>query len=182
MDSGNVTYIIGQSLSVLAVVVGFIAFQMKTPKTMLIFQIATSLIFSAHYFLIGAMTAMTLNLVSAVKYVCYYIRDKREKKGLFIPIFFTILVIITSVLTWDRWICIFIMTGLVINSISFALTNAQLIRKLNLIKAPLCLIYNVAVFSTGGIFYESFTLISSIIGIIVNRKNSKSKGNDYGEI
>lgn len=182
MDCGNITYIIGQFLSILAVIVGFVAFQMKTPKSMLVFQIATSLIFSAHYFLIGAMTAMALNLVSAVKYVCYYIRDKREKKGIFIPIFFTALVIVTSVLTWDRWICVFIMTGLVINSISFAIPNAQLIRKLNLIKAPLCLIYNIAVFSTGGIFYESFTLISSIIGIILNRKKLKSTGNDYGKI
>jgi uncharacterized membrane protein len=170
---GNVAYIIGQILSILAVVVGFIAFQMKTPKKMLALQIATGLIFSAHYLLIGAMTASVLNLISAIKYVCYYIRDKRQKKTLFAPIFFTVLVIISSILTWDSWWSMFIMVGLVINTVSFAIPNAQLIRKLNLIKSPLCLIYNIAVLSIGGIFYESFTLISSIIGIIINREKQK---------
>lgn len=170
MDFDNIVYIVGQFLSVLAVIIGFISFQMKTPKSMLVFQMATSLIFSAHYLLIGAMTAMALNLIAAIKYVCYYIRDRRSKKGLFEPIFFTVLVIITSLLSWDSWYSAFIMVGLVINSISFALPNAQLIRKFNLIKAPLCLVYNIAVFSTGGIFYETFTFISSIIGIFSNRK------------
>lgn len=170
---GNVAYIIGQILSILAVVVGFIAFQMKTPKKMLALQIATGLIFSAHYLLIGAMTASVLNLISAIKYVCYYIRDKRQKKTLFAPIFFTVLVIISSILTCDSWWSMFIMVGLVINTVSFAIPNAQLIRKLNLIKSPLCLIYNIAVLSIGGIFYESFTLISSIIGIIINREKQK---------
>ena len=172
MDFDNIVYIVGQFLSVLAVIIGFISFQMKTPKSMLVFQMAASLIFSAHYLLIGAMTAMALNLLAVIKFVCYYIRDRRSKKGLFEPILFTVLVIITSLITWDSWYSVFIMIGLVINSISFALSNAQLIRKFNLIKAPLCLVYNIAVFSTGGIFYETFTFVSSIIGIFFSSKNN----------
>lgn len=143
---------------------------MKTQKGILVFQIATALVFSAHYMLIGALTAMALNLLAVVKCVFYYMRSKRSDKSIFVPIFFTALVVITSLITWDGWYSIFIMLGLVINSIAFSLSNAQTIRKLNLLKSPLCLLYNIIVLSSGGIIYETATLISSIIGIIKNCK------------
>lgn len=162
--------IIGQGLSLVAVVTGFISYQMKSAKGILLFQIITALIFSAHYLLIGAMTAMALNLVAAVKCVCYYIRNQRQSKGLFVPIFFSVLVLITSILTWDGWYSALITTGLLVNAIGLSLSNPQTIRKLTLIKSPLCLIYNLCVFSTGGIIFESFSLLSVIIALIKNKK------------
>ena len=162
---GDIGNIIGQLLSFVAVALGFISFQMKTSKGIVFFQILTALVFSAHYFLIGAMTATALNFIAAVKCFCYYLRNKSGKKSLWMPIFFTALVCVTSILTWDSWYSILIMAGLVINAISFSLSNPQTIRKLNLIKSPLCLAYNICVFSTGGIIYESATLISAVIGI-----------------
>lgn len=170
MVFGEVGYVLGQILSIVAVVLGFVSFQMKTPKGILTFQIATALVFSVHYMLIGAMTATALNFLGAVKCVCYYIRNKRSHKSMFEPVLFTTLVIFTSLLTWDEWYSIFIMLGLVVNSIAFSLSNAQTIRKLNLFKSPLCLVYNIIVLSSGGIIYETATLISSVIGIIKNRK------------
>ncbi len=166
--------VIGQILSIVAVVLGFITFQMKTPRGILIFQLLTALVFSAHYFLIGAMSAAGLNFISAIKCLCYYLRDKNEKKGVVVPIIFTMLVIITSILTWDGWYSLFIMLGLTILTISFAF-SAQTIRKMNLIKSPLCLVYNVCVISVGGIIYEVATFISTIIVIIRNRRASKKE-------
>lgn len=170
---GEVGIIIGQILSFVAVATGFISFQMKSAKGVLIFQIVTAFIFSAHYFLIGAVTAAGLNLVGAIKCVCYYIRNKRQSKSPCLPILFTALMIITSILTWDDWYSIFIMIGVVINSISFALSNVQTIRKLNLIKSPLCLIYNICVLSTGGIIFESASMVSSIIGLVRDSRKPK---------
>ena len=92
------------------------------------------------------MTATGLNLIGAIKCLCYYIRNKRQIKNFAIPVFFTVLIIITSLLTWDGWYSVLIMSGLVINSIGFSLSNVQIIKKLNLIKSPLCLIYNLCVF------------------------------------
>lgn len=161
---GEVGIIIGQALSIVAVILGVISFQMRSAKGILFFQILTALVFSAHYFLIGAMTAMGLNFVAAIKCVCYYIRNKRGGKGLFIPVFFTVLVVVTSLLTWDAWYSVFIMTGLVVNSIGFSLADPQKIRKLVFIKAPLCLIYNICVLSVGGIIYEGSTFVSAVIG------------------
>lgn len=161
---GELGNMIGQALSLVAVALGVVSFQMRSAKGILFFQILTALVFSGHYFMIGAMTAMGLNLVAAIKCICYYARNKRGGKGLFVPIFFTALVVVTSILTWDGWYSVFIMTGLVVNSIGFALPDPQKIRKLVFLKAPLCLIYNLCVLSTGGIIYEGATFVSAVIG------------------
>ena len=179
---GEIGTSIGQGLSLVAVATGFISYQMKTSKGILFFQILTALVFSAHYFLIGAMTAAALNLVGAIKCVCYFIRNKRGSKGLFIPIFFTVLVCITSLLTWSQWYSIFIMAALVTNSICLALSNPQTIRKLTLLKSPLALIYNICCFSLGGIIYEAASLLSSTISIFKNRKKKEENLTEHKEV
>lgn len=160
---------IGQLLGITAVVFGFISYQMKTSRGILIFQLATALIFSAHYLLIGALTAMALNLLGAISCVFYFFRDKRGGKSITEPIIFIALVIVSSILTWEGWYSAFIMSGLVVNSISLILSNAQKTRMCMLLKSPLCLVYNIIVSSAGGIVYECVVLISSLIGIIKNR-------------
>lgn len=171
-ETGNT---IGQILSLIAVVTGFISFQMKTAKGVLIFQIITALLFSAHYFLISAMTAAVLNFIGAIKCLCYYIRNKLQSSNRALPIFFTALTITTSLLTWDGWFSIFLMVGLVTDSIGFSLSNVQTIRKCTLIKSPLCLVYNICVFSIGGIIFEVSSLVSAIIGLIRGHKTEKTE-------
>lgn len=162
-------YITGQLLGIVAVILGFISFQMKSPGGILIFQVITALIFSAHYFLINALTAMALNLIAAIQCIFYYFRDKRGSKGIIVPVFFTALILIISVLTWEDWYSVFIMLGLAVNSISLAFSSAQKIRISMFIKSPLCLIYNIFVMSGGGIIYECAVLVSSLLGVFRNR-------------
>lgn len=175
----DVIYIIGQGLGVVAVVLGFICFQMKTARRILVCQIVTALVFSLHYLLIGAMTAVGLNLLAAVKCLVYYFRDKRGSKSMVLPIFFAVLVVITGVLTWEGWYSMFLMIGLVIGAISLAFSNAQNIRVAMFFKSPCCLFYNLIVASGGGVIYECASLVSSIIGII---KNRSQKGMENGNI
>ena len=168
---GEVGMIIGQILSIIAVILGFITFQMKTAKWILIFQIMSAALFAAHYLLIGAPIAMALNILAVIECICYYFRLKKGGKGLFLPIFFAVLVLVISILTWDSWYSIFIMVGLVICAINLSLSDAQTIRKLNLIKTPLCFAYNLCVLSAGGMIFEFLSFVSSLIGIIKYRKN-----------
>ena len=84
---------IGQLFGILAVICGFIAYQMKTPVRLLIIETVTALIFSVHYFLIGAYTATALNFLGAVKCVIYLIRENRSKKSLWEPLLFICLTV-----------------------------------------------------------------------------------------
>lgn len=166
---GELTYVIGQSLSLVAVVLGFIAYQMKTSRAILAMEIVISLVFSAHYFLIGALTATALNFLSAIQCVAYYLRDRRGSHNAVIPCIFTALVVATSILTWDNWYSVFIMLGLTAYSVSIALHSAKIIRYTVLFKSPMCLLYNALALSVGGIIYECAILTSAVTAIIKNR-------------
>ena len=169
MDN-EVFYIIGQVLGILAVITGFISYQMKTQRGIIVLQLTTALIFTLHYVFIGAPTAIALNFLGAVSCVFYYFRDKRGGKSIIEPIVFAVLIIISSILTWEGWYSALIMIALVFNTVSLTFSNPQATRAVMFIKSPLCLIYNAIVLSGGGVIYECAVLISAIIGIIKNRK------------
>lgn len=182
-EATGIMYIIGQVLGVAAVIVGFFSYQMKTAKKLLMFEIIVAFIFAAHYFFIGAMTAMALNLLSAVQCIFYYFRNKRGSKSMVIPIIFTVLIVATGILTWEGWYSVFIVIGLAVYSLAIAMPDAQMIRIAMFIKNPLCLAYNVAVLSVGGIVYECTVLVSSVIGVIRNRKSKNKRAeNKNGKI
>ena len=156
----NILYYTGQALGIVAVILGFISFQMKTPSKILICQIVVAFLFAAHYLLIGAPD------------ILYFFRAKRGSKGLFEPIFYITMITVIGIVTWESWYTAILMCGLYCTAVGLSLSEPQNTRKVMLVKAPLCLIYNALVFSVGGVIYESAVLISAIIGLIRNRKNA----------
>ena len=179
---GEVGYIIGQALSIIAVITGFIALQMKKPNGILCFLIATSVLFTLHYLFIGATDAVFTNSVSMVMCVVYWIRDRRQSRSMTVPIVFAALTVLVSLLSYEGWRSLFLMAGLATNAISLSLPNPQTTRKLNFIKSPLCLVYNVLAFSIGGIIFEAAILTSSIIGLIRYRKQKNTLGEQYEKV
>ncbi|MBQ4108537.1 MAG: YgjV family protein [Clostridia bacterium] len=171
---GEVGNFIGQILGIIAVIMAFISFQAKTSRGILIFMVATGALFAAHYFLIGAISGLALNLLTTVMCIIYYFRNKRKSEGKIVPIIFVCLLVFAGILTWVDWRSIFIVAGLGLNAYNLSLSNARTIKKLNFIKAPLCLIYNVLVFSIGGILCEILVMVSSAIALMRARKASVS--------
>ena len=169
MDN-EIFYIIGQVLGILAVITGFISYQMKTPRGIIIFQLLTAIVFGLHYGFIGAFTAVALNVVGAISCIFYYFRDKRGGKSLAEPIIFALLITAAGILTWEGWHSALITGGLVLNTISLTFSDPQATRRTMFIKSPLCLLYNVIVLSSGGFIYECAVLISAIIAIIKNKR------------
>lgn len=168
----DILYYSGQFFGIVAVVLGFVSFQMKTPKKILICQIAVAFVFAAHYLLIGAPDAAPLNLLAAVSNILYFFRAKRGSRGLFEPIFYITMITVIGILTWESWYTAILMCGLYATAVGLSLSDPQKTRKVMLIKAPLCLIYNALVFSVGGVVYETAVLSSAIIGLVTNRRKS----------
>ena len=163
--------LIGQGFGILAVLLGFISFQAETRKKLLLTQCAISIVFLVHYLLIGAYSGMALNCISLIRNSVYCRRNSKGKMGLFWPIFFAVVMAVVGVLTWEAWYSVFVLLGLVINTVCMAFPDAQKVRKSILVTSPLVLTYDAFVLSVGGIVYESVAILSSLIGILRNRKN-----------
>jgi len=164
------SYIIGQSLMVIAVVLGFISYQMKSQEKLLMLQCATGTVFVFHYLLIGGFAGMAMNIVGIVRVIVYIFRLRRGSNEIVTPIIFAILQAVSCIIGWDDWYSIFVFFGIVLNTLAFALPKAELVRRSVLITSPLVIIYDVFVMSIGGIVYESIAVISSFIGILREKK------------
>lgn len=167
-------FIIGQIIGIIAIIVGFISYQMKSQTNVLLLQVITSGLFCIHYFLLDATSGMALNIIMLIRGIVYYFRSKYNWKENVSPIIFAVIVLIVSIFSWQAWYSIFIVLGLLIHTLCMAMKSAQNVRKSILITSPLVLIYNVFVLSIGGIAYESIAVISSIIGIVKFNKKSKT--------
>ena len=69
--------LIGQALGVVAVILGFITYQMKSPKALLIVNLITCGVFCAHYLLIGAISGAVMNGIGIIRNLVYTNRDKK---------------------------------------------------------------------------------------------------------
>lgn len=159
-------YITGQVLGVVAILLGFASYQTRTQKGLLLLQLATTVVFSIHYLMIGAVTAMAMNAIGVVRNTVYYFRNKNKSDSLLFPMIFAVIMAAVGVFTWEAWYSVFVFAGLVINTLCLAFKDPQNVRKSILVTSPMVLIYDVFALSLGGIVYESVAIASSVIGII----------------
>ena len=155
---------------VIAVIIGFFSYQMKSQEKLLMLQCATGTVFVFHYLLIGAYAGMAMNIVGIVRVIVYIFRLRRGSNEIVTPIIFATLQAISCIIGWEAWYSIFVFFGIVLNTLAFALPKAEQVRRTILVTSPLVIIYDVFAFSIGGIIYESMAVISSVIGIIREKK------------
>ena len=165
--------LIGQALGVVAVILGFITYQMKSPKALLIVNLITCGVFCAHYLLIGAVSAAVMNGIGIVRNVIYTNRDKKVFSSPAWPFIFAVIMLVGGLLSWQDWRSVLVVVALVLNTLALSLKNAQHIRFSLLITCPMVLIYDLMLHSYGGMVYEGMSIVSALIGIVRFRKTGK---------
>ena len=174
--------LIGQIIGVIALSFTVISYQMRTSKQLLIMQTVSSAVFCVHYLLIGAYSALAINLFAIVRNVAFYHRDKKFLSGKAIPWIFAVGMAAFGIAAWEGWYTLFIAIGVAINTVCLALPNAQSVRKSILVTCPMVFTYDVFVLSIGGMINETLAMTSAIIGIVRYRneqkKSAKAKEGD----
>ena len=169
------TYILGQIIGVIAMAILFISYQFKDQKKLITVQTIGVLGMCVHYLLINATLGLTINIVCLVRNLCYANRDKKFLSGKWVPIFFAVVAGAVGFLSWEDYYSLFIILGIVINTLCFALSDTQKLRYSILITSPLVFIYDIFVLSIGGMANEALTVVSAIIGIVrINQAKKKS--------
>lgn len=169
----QILYYIGQGLGIVAVVLGFINYQVKTREQVLYVHIATTVCFTLHYMFIGAYSGMAMNFVGIIRNIVFYFAGRNGKVHKGWSISFALIMGIMGILAWESWYSVLAVVGLVINSYSMSFSNPNNIRKSILITSPLVLAYDVLVHSLGGAVYEAIVIVSSVIGLIRYRKGAE---------
>ena len=170
IDANGIAWIIGQAFGIVAILLGFLNYQMRTQRGILLVQTITSLVFCVHYFLIGAYAGTALNAINILRNVAYDYRLKKGRSDKLIPLSFVALQSVACIVTSEAWYAVFALVGIGLSSYCMSFSDSQRVRKSILITSPLVLVYNALSGSVGGCIYETVAITSAIIGIFQNRK------------
>ena len=163
-------WLVGQGFGIIAIIFGFITYQVRTQRQILLMQSAVAVFFGVHYLLIGAYSGMAMNFANIARNFFYDRRTQKGSKSQLIPIIFVLVQCVMCVLTWEAWYSVFVLLGIGINTYCMSFSNPQNVRKSILVTSPLVLTYDIFARSIGGSIYESVALVSAFIGILRNRK------------
>ena len=169
-DTHGTIFMIGQAFGILAIILGFVSYQVKTQRQILFMQSMVAVTFCIHYFMIGAYSAMAMNGVNIIRNAVYDIRTRKGIESKLIPVSFVVIQAVMCALTWEAWYSVFVLIGICVNTYCMSFKSAQNVRKSIVVTSPLVLTYDIFARSIGGSIYESVALVSAVIGIIRNRR------------
>ena len=167
--------IIGQILGVIATIITVISYQANTKRSLLIIQSIATLCTCLSYFFLGASSGFALNIVCLARNVAFYFQNERSKFNYVSATLFSIAMVVLGALSWQGWVSLLIIIALAANTMFMSVGKPQLLRKSVLVTSSMVLLYNVFVFSIGGITNEGVSIVSSAVGIIRYRKNKKEQ-------
>lgn len=169
--------ILGHIIGFIAIGLYFTSYQIFDKKKLLLVQTLATATMCIQYILIGANSGFALNIVCIIRNICFYNRDKKYLSSKYIPIALALIMAATSLMSWDGYYSLFIIAGLMLNTVCMGFCNSQNLRKSILVSCPLIIIYNVFSGSVSGIISESLSIISAVIGIIryVRAQNVQGK-------
>ena len=172
IDSNGVIWMIGQGFGIVAIILGFVSYQVKTQRQILFMQSMVAVVFCIHYGLIGAYSALGMNGVNIVRNIAYDYRTRKGINSRLIPIIFVVIQVIMCALTWEAWYSVFVLIGVGINTYCMSFADPQNVRKSIIVTSPFVLTYDIFARSVGGSIYESIALISAAIGIFRHKKSN----------
>lgn len=155
-----------QFVGICAMLASVLSFQLSTRKKIIKAQIITVILFSLHFLMLGAFTGAAMNATSLVRNFVFLNKDKRFFNGKVWVVIFVLINIITGVVFWQNWVSVLSIAGMVINTISLSLKDAQKVRVVMLMSSPFVLLYSIFTGSVGGVINEVFSEVSAIYALI----------------
>ena len=160
-----------QSIGAIAMVLELLSIQCPKRKHILLMQLSASSLWVVHYVFLGALTGALMSSVSAVRTYAFYKMPikRRPRWSLW---FFLVLTIVVGAFSWQGYISLLPVAGILIAVIAMWQTKERHIRLILLAASPLWLTYNLLVGSYVGVINEVLLIASLIIALWRYRKKS----------
>ena len=157
--------IIGQILGILGSAAAIISFQMKENKKFFIFQGLMCTFFVLSYLFLGELSGCFMEFFCIVRALVFSL-GKRSRKWWVLALIqgaFTVV----SILTFSGWISVVLWVVHIVGTFAMWSDNGRAIRITQLFcVSPGWLIFNIYVFSIGGIICEVMNISSTIVSFI----------------
>ena len=170
--------LIGQTLSVIALIVTIVSYQFNDKRKLLIAQTLSTALLSVSFFFTGETAGFALNIVGIVRNICYYFQPKRGKIPYFTGAFFAVAMCVVGCFTAESAAALLIIVALMANAVCMSVLSTQGLRISILFTCTAIMIYDLIGLNFGAAANEGFSIVSSIIGIVrYERARRRAKKN-----
>ena len=157
-----------QGIGFVAVALFIASYQIKSNRWLFLLQLLGSLLFCIQFFILGALSgclSLVVNILRNALMMKY--NDWKWVRKKWCPLIIVLLFALVLVLTWNGPVSLLAFAASVTSTIAYWTNSPRKIRMVNLLCASPCwLVYDVIVFSIGGIISESFTIVSILVSLI----------------
>ena len=161
------SYIISQVLVVVYYIIYISTYHLKDNNKILKFGIIATIISAISYIFLNAYTGIAMCIVAIIRNLLFT-KNKKNTRNLIIIIILTIL---SSILTFDSYFCLFNIVATIIYTYALWQKNTKIYKLLGIIVNGLMIIYNVYIKSILGIILMAISFTNSIIGYLREIRN-----------
>ncbi len=151
-----------------------ISVQFKTKDKVLICFVVANLFGIVQYFLLGAITAAIVYIISTIRCIVFYYYDKKKlKPSLLVLLIFEVIAIISGILSWqDAWSIIPVLVTVVF-TYGLWQENITITRITSAFTGFGWVMYNIVVRAYVGALLDGALGVSSIVALIRNKSSNK---------
>ncbi len=170
--------ILAQAIGILAMIAIVLSFQFKSQKMIILWQLIGSALFSANYFMLGALMGGVLNVIAIVRAFVYMNKDKFKLPIKYVNLIFIATYLISYLLVFTVFgknpthlnlaVEVLPIIAMCTVTLGFGSKSARTVRICGLVNSPCWLIYNSVNFALGGIICEILSIISVVSSYIRN--------------
>ena len=166
--------IIGQALGIIATIITLLSFQTNTKKRFLLILSFATLTSALSYLCLGAFAGFAVNAVALGRNICLGVQKSATLPSYLCAVLFAVLMCIAGAFSWQGPISLLVILPMALSTVMMSFGKPDILRKTALVASPAILLYNIFVFSIGGIINEILAVSSAVIGI-VRFKKAKSE-------
>lgn len=159
-------FIIAQVIGAIALIILMLSFQKNNKETLLKYQIFSSLLYAIQYIFLKAYTGSMMNLTCMIRNCIFRKYDKENKKVPIIWLVFVVAIIITlSLITFDGWISLLPMIGVISYSVALWGGKLKIVRIAEVFSCILFIIYNIKVLAITGLIATVIEMLAAMIAM-----------------
>ena len=164
--------IIGQILGLVATALTALSYQANEKGRLLIIQSAATLSTCLGYFFLGAWSGFALNIVCLVRNASFYFLKRESRIYKVAAMLLAVAMVAVGIVSWQGPISLLVIVALALNTLFMAFGSPQTLRYSVCLTSWMILLYNIFVFTVGGILNEALAIVSSAVGILRYRRGA----------
>ncbi|MDD6308431.1 MAG: YgjV family protein [Clostridia bacterium] len=156
-------FYLAQAIGVIALLIAILSFQKNTQKKIVSMQMISSVFFTVHFYLLGALSGAVLNFIGIFRAMVFRNKGQAWASSKIWLVVFCGLFIGVGIWSWAAWYSALPILGMLFTTAAFWVENPKIVRVLSACSSPCWLIYNLITRSYPGVLTELFVLSSILV-------------------